>query len=191
MACTLVALTLQQKAIGQSAWELGARTGLYFSPTPLEAYESGGKRGMIRRQLPALVLGLGAAFWSDRWIGVEGVVQYSPSMQAITDSLRTRDMPAGIVVASLRALAGRCSAGCDWDWYGGVGLSMIGRAIGTTRYRADPAGGVALGARLGLTHSVFAVFELNEHVSRQGRAWRHDLVWNAGLTFRAWGGGRR
>ena len=176
-------------------WEFGPRLGLYVPVGALvdepAAPAVPGARGVEKRQVGSIFLGLRTTVWLARRVGVEGNVAISPSFVAVSDSTGTHDKVANVVLTDVRGLL---SLTPGRSVYVGAGIGLIDRngavwagTPGTTR----PALLLSAGARTPIRSPMSMRIEVEDHIStaeldqaQPGRVRpHHDFLWSIGVVI--------
>lgn len=183
----------------QQRLELAPHLGFYLPVgTLVDEADPGAVR---RRHLWAGMVGTTVDWWLGSRVAVGASLGYSPSMVAVTDSLTTTDVRAGVLFSSLRGVLALSRPSAAWKFHLAPGIGVIqrgGAAWNGVRGTADVAFVLAAGARHKVSRAIRASLELtyfgsrarfNDGLASQTRSrLRHDVLWALGVAFPITGG---
>lgn len=149
-----------------------------------------------RRQLGAISIGARVTLRATASFSLEGNGTLSPSLVAITDSVRTVDLGGRVLMGSLKAMYRFSEIPSGWSFWGGAGAGIVGRngdGWNGTRGTTDAALVLAGKARLGKLNSSKAfILAIEDYVTRasfgntnasaQPRI-HHDVVYSFGMAI--------
>lgn len=184
MAGLAIALGMLAPTSGAAQIDLGFNLGFY---APIGSMVERGSKSMpidfFQQRLQATpTLAANVTMWKGKRLGFSGVIGFSPSDVAQTDSTGTHDHNTSVVMASVRVIYAFTAMEMEpppklqtrwkespWSFYVGGGFGVVSRSGGVWNYSSgltSPAILLNMGVRTPLGANTVLRFDVDDYLSR-------------------------